>query len=183
MWHGRRGGSSVSGRSRGGSTASSRRRPLEWEAATLAEAISLPIGICDSTTILTFAELDAEYSDSTLERLRGVIRIFNPGASYAWGAAGIILVDGGVAGAASVWCPLTDPQASWIWHTYWVVGPTNVLGFAHGAPMMFEDRIDSRARRKLEAGDSSLALMVENDVGSNSNVDYWWGVRMLLAEK
>lgn len=185
------GGRRRGGPSRGGSTVRSRRRPLEWECAELVDRISLPVNNCDQAVILQTGEFDEEYSDSTLVRCRGHLEIYAPfsivtGRYHAFGAAGIIELSGQASEdpLALVDCPLSDCESDWLWHTYWSV-LTDAAGGATGQTNQVHHimEIDAKARRKLESGASSLWFVIENALGSDVAVEYWFGVRTLIAEK
>lgn len=180
------GGSRHGRRSGRGGTRVSRRRPKEWECATLLDRIGLPINTCDQTVLITRADLDDEYSDSTIIRIRGDLTVALAGNGVgvsAQGAAGIIEVEGVDDTLALPYCPLVDCDASWLWHQFWSVKNAEGADPQGGAGTFREFTIDSAAMRRLEAGDSSLWFAIENDILSDGGITYWWGMRFLLAEK
>lgn len=187
-----RSGSGRRGGRRGGRSGGlSRRRPKEWQSAELLGGTDvIAIGECVAYPLITSLEFDAEYTDSTLARVRGLVHVSpanNPTVSVqetAYGAIGIIELEGqdDVTGTVEPWCPLFDSDASWLWHNYFTVRRTNG---SNGAPdiLDFQEHVDSAAMRKLEAGDSSLYLVIENDVSSDNFVEFWFGTRFIISEK
>ncbi len=165
-----------------GRSGTSRPRRTEWEAFDAPFQAQGPFSLQFQIMGLN-TEIDLEYSEPTLVRTRGNFNVYSLGLGGVvfggFGAAGIILATTDGNGNISVPSPLAQPDAEWIWFSYWSVRNTVVGDPIYGATHRFE--IDSRAMRKWSS-EESLIFVMESDINSSSLVGWDAAARFLLKE-
>ncbi len=101
----------------------------------------------------------------TIARLRGnaFVRMVPDAASSSMILGlGLIVVDkeAFTAGIASVPSPVTDPEASWLWHQLYPLGPAVGTEVVNELGTVWQTPIDSKAQRKVRV-DEVLAIVAE----------------------
>ncbi len=161
---------------------SSQKRRTEWEAFDVQNQFNGPFQLLAIPMGLN-TEIDLEYSEPTLVRTRGNFNVYSAnlgGIGFgAFGAAGIILATTDGNGNFSVPSPLSQPDAEWVWFSYWSVRHTVDGAPGYGAMHRFE--IDSRAMRKWSS-EESLIFVFETDASNTGAVRWDAAARYLLKE-
>jgi len=123
----------------------------------------------------------------TLTRVRGEITCFMavPSALYnaSMGAAGMFIMDSAAFafGAAAALDPIDDAASEdWLWHQYMPMSPIGAaVEFQNQGTQAFRWTIDSRAQRKVNAGDLLVLVMSHEGLGAGALV-FMAGSRVLL---
>ncbi len=167
-------------RPRGGFTRRTSNPQYFWN--TIGEALSgnnVPAKILGTAHIVSNAP-------NTLVRIRGTVAV-----SLDSGAvneaflirAGIIKVmpDAFAAGAGSIPSPVDDPEAEWLWHSYFPLRALATGNDSLSGGGVQRTEIDSKAMRRVKTNER-LVFMVDATILSGSpTMDFTYGFRTLLA--
>ncbi len=122
---------------------------------------------------------------ATLLRVRGVLGLAADHASPADGdkllvAAGIIVREESATGGPS---PLSDPEADWLWHGYFVYQQEGSVVWQASSDLAGASgfAVDSKAMRRLTPGDFVQLRIDGQQVSGSPTYSYTAGLRILIG--
>ncbi len=163
-----------------------RRQRVEWTAGDMEAMVTLAPNtlLVLGSSLLMLDAIDS-MTAPTLVRLRGeLLSIASAGTANNQSllGVGIAVVNRRASdvGATAIPRPVSDPQYSWLWHSYSILR-FSVGSTAQGAAVN-RVIIDGRAMRKILSNEEEIVFCFENNTVSDVSILAALSVRVLLKE-